>query len=244
MGTGIRPTGLDHAAAALRYWERRQEVVANNLANVNTDGFKGERAFARLLSDGTTPAVDTVTDLRAGPMTTTGAPLDLALSKDHMFVVQTADGERLTRGGSFQIDASRRLTDAMGNAVLGEVDSAGNPRGPINIPAFTANVQISDAGAVMADGRQVGQLRIERIPSGTRLQHEGNGMFSVPPTRVAVPVADRGVRQGMLEESNVESVNSLVDLIAIQRAYASVQKVLSTIDSVRGIAVTELGKPV
>ena len=60
MGIGIRPTGVDNAAAALRYLERRQEVVANNLANVSTDGFKGERAFARLLADGSTPSLPQV----------------------------------------------------------------------------------------------------------------------------------------------------------------------------------------
>ncbi|MCX5764019.1 MAG: flagellar hook-basal body complex protein, partial [Gemmatimonadetes bacterium] len=97
MGIGIRPTGVDNAAAALRYLERRQEVSANNLANVSTDGFKGERAFARLLADGSTPTAETATDLRAGALTATNNPLDLAISGKGFLVVQTPTGEKLTR---------------------------------------------------------------------------------------------------------------------------------------------------
>src|ERR1051325_4214106 len=85
-------TGMDTAASALRYWERKQEVVANNLANVSTDGFKAQRVFARLL-DGMHPAPDTTTDFSTGALKETGAPLDLALEKDGFFVVSTKAGE-------------------------------------------------------------------------------------------------------------------------------------------------------
>jgi flagellar basal-body rod protein FlgF len=85
----------------MHYWERRQEVLANNLANANTDGFKAERVFARLMGDAMT-AGDTRTDRTAGTLRQTHAPLDLALADDGFFVVETPDGERLTRGGSFR----------------------------------------------------------------------------------------------------------------------------------------------
>ena len=82
MGTSIAPlqaSGMDVSAAALRYWEQRQNIVSGNLANVSTDGFKGERAFASLLNGSASPVVSTTTDFSAGPMMTTGAPLDLAI---------------------------------------------------------------------------------------------------------------------------------------------------------------------
>jgi flagellar basal-body rod protein FlgF len=243
MGTGIRPTGIDNAAAALRYWERRQEVVANNLANVSTDGFKGERAFARLLGDGSTPAIDSSTDYRAGPMNSTGNPLDLAITGDGFFVVQTPRGERLTRGGSLSLNDQHQVVDASGNLVLGEDDPAGGVRGPVVLPDHAANVQVDAGGAVRVDGRQVARLRVERAAPGAKLNHEGGGLFETALARPSVPFDQRTVRQGMREESNVNSIESMVDMLSIQRAYASVQKVLTTIDTARGIATTELGKP-
>jgi flagellar basal body rod protein FlgG len=243
MGTGIRPTGVDNAAAALRYWERREEVVANNLANVSTGGFKGERAFARLLGDGSTPAIDTATDLRTGPITTTGAPFDIAIAADGFFVVATPDGEKLTRGGATRVDEHRQLVDQSGNALLGEDDPGGGTHGPVVLPEAFGTLQITEGGAVIVDGNQVARLRLERVPAGTRLQHEANGLFGPPVARETIPYADRTVRQGAREESNVNSVEALVDMIAVQRAYGSVQKVLTTIDSARGIAINELGRP-
>src|SRR5919199_161705 len=104
----MRTNGLTSAASALRYWERRQEVVANNLANVDTTGFKGERVFARL-TEGALPEADTNTDTRGGTLKETGAPLDVALTGDGYLVVDTPQGERLTRGGSFHLDTDRRV---------------------------------------------------------------------------------------------------------------------------------------
>jgi flagellar basal body rod protein FlgG len=243
MGTSIRTGGLETAAAALRYWERRQDVLANNLANVSTDGFKGERAFARLLGDGRTPAIETATDFRNGPMTATGAPLDLAVGRDGFFVVQTPLGERLSRGGALHLDTKGQLVDQSGNLVLGEADPQGGTRGAVVLPAHVASIVIDEAGAVIADGHQVARLRLETVPAGSSLQHEAAGLFAASGARTRVELAQRTIRQGVREESNVGTVSSLVEMIAVQRAYASVQKVLTTIDSARGIAVTELGKP-
>lgn len=244
MGSGVRPTGLDNAAAALRYLEQRQEIVANNLANVSTSGFKGERAFARLLDASGSPTLDSATDLRSGPITTTGSPLDLAIGQDSFFVVQSPAGVRLSRGGALQINDQHQLVDQSGSVLLGEGDPKGGTAGPVVIPPGTSSIKVDATGAVTADGKQVARLRVERPAPGTRLQHDANGLFLEPAAVENVPPVDRSVRQGALEESNVNSISSLVDMISVQRAYSSVQKVLTTIDSARGIATTELGKPV
>jgi flagellar basal-body rod protein FlgF len=228
------PNGLSSAASALRYWERRQEILTNNLANASTDGFKGERAFARMLGD-SLPVAQTATDTRAGTLRETGNPLDLALKGDGYFVVDTPNGERFTRAGSFQLDTAHRLVDADGHPVLGQ-------NGPITLP--TGTVAVDDDGTVRVNGAAVDRLRLERAGAGATLAHEGGTLFVPDAGRKPVPDAERGVRQGFVEESNVSTISSMVDMIAVQRAYASVQKAVTTIDAVRGMAVNELGKPV
>lgn len=246
MGTSIAPlqaSGMDVSAAALRYWEQRQNIASGNIANVSTDGFKGERAFASLLAGSAAPVISTTTDFSAGPMTTTGAPLDLAIQGAGFLVVQTANGERLTRGGSMQINSAHQLVDRTGDPVLGEPDASGGTAGPITIPPGTAKLMIDSGGAVVADGKQVARLRVEQPLHGAQLQHDTNGLFLRPATVAGVPVVQRTVRQGVVEQSNVSSVGSMVDMIAIQRAYANVQKVMTTMDAAREIATTEIGKP-
>jgi flagellar basal body rod protein FlgG len=240
MGVSLRLTGLSSAAAALRYWERRQEVTSNNLANVDTTGFKGERVFARL-TEGALPEADTGTDTRGGTLRETGSPLDLALTGDGYLVVDTPAGERLTRGGSYHLEEDGRVADAAGNALLGE-------SGPIVVPPGTAAVEVTGGGVVRAGGREVGRLRMEGVPPGTRLQHAGAGLFvpdaSARPLDESARRDGRLVRQGYLEESNVSALDAMVDMISVQRAYAAVQKAVTTLDAVRGTAANELGKPV
>jgi flagellar basal body rod protein FlgG len=231
VGSSVRPTGIDTAAAALRYWERRQEVVANNLANVNTDGFKGERAFARLL-DGNFPVIDTATDLHTGSINATGNPLDVAISGDGFFVVQTPKGERLFRGGSLSINADRRMVDADGHPLQG-ADA---------VPVGAKEITIDPQGRLKADGKDIGRLRIETVPPGSKLQHEGGSLFSTTAARTEADWDKTKVRQGAIEGSNVSSLESMVDMIAVQRAYGAVQKTISTLDAVHGLASTELGK--
>jgi flagellar basal body rod protein FlgG len=243
MGTSITPSGMDVSAAALKYWEQRQNIASSNIANVSTDGFKGQRAFAQLMGESASPVIRTSTDMSVGPMSSTGAPLDLAIQGQGFFVVKTAAGERLTRGGSMQISAQGQLVDSTGDPLLGEQDAAGGAAGPITIPTGTAHLTIDAGGAVIADGKQVARLRLEQAPAGAAPQHDTNGLFIPSAAMTDVPVAQRTVRQGMIEQSNVSPVGSMVDMIAIQRAYANVQKVLTTMDAAREIATTEIGKP-
>ncbi len=227
--------GFASAASALRYWERRQEVAAHNLANVSTDGFKGQRVFARMIDDAL-PVADTATDLRPGTLKPTGSPLDFALDGPGFLVVDTANGERWSRGGSFRLDEMGQVVDATGNALMGE-------DGPVVLPEG-ASVAVDREGVLRVDGREVARLRLETAPPGARLEHEAGTLFVPPMGRAPADTAERQVRQGFLEESNVGTVGSLVDMISVQRAYAAVQKTVTTLDSVRQTISNEIGKPV
>lgn len=230
----MKPNGLQTGAQALRYWQARQQVTANNLANAETSGFKGERVFARLLGDSIVQA-QAATDLRDGAITVSGGPLDLAIEGDGYFVVDTAAGERLTRGGSMRLDAEGRLADAGGNVMLGN-------DGPIVIPRGTAEIEITVAGEVRADGTPVGRLRMEKAGEGARLEHEGGVLFSVNGARARVEDGDRRVRQGALEASNVNTLESMVDMIDIQRAYAAVNSSIKAVDGMMDTIANQIGR--
>jgi flagellar basal-body rod protein FlgG len=237
----VKTDGIASATSALRYWERKQEVTANNLANATTDGFKAERVFAQLMQD-SLPVGNASTDLRAGTLRATGNPLDVALGGDGFFVVQTPQGERWTRGGAWQINADGHLVDADGNIASGEggpirVTPSGDKAG-----SRGAGITIDRAGIVRVNGEETGRLRVERGDTSA-LQHEGGTRFVPPADRVAVDAAERDVRQGTIEESNVNSVSTLVDLITIQRNYAFAQRVLTTLDGIRATIANDLAKP-
>lgn len=226
--------GMTRAASALRYWERRQEIVANNLANADTNGFRAQRTFARALGDAV-PVAQTAMDTQAGSLKQTGNPLDVALGGDGYFVVSTPQGERFTRNGSFRLDPSHRLVDQDGNAVLGE-------GGPLTLPPGT--VSVDGAGGVKVDGKQIGKLRVETVPPGTQMAHEAGTLLVPDASRTALDDSARSVRQGFLEESNVNPLTSMVDMIDIQRSYVAVQRTMVTLDGIRQTISNDLGKPV
>ena len=203
MTIPLRPSGLTSTASALQMLERKQAVLANNLANASTRGFKAEHPFARLL-DNARAVTETTLDTTAGTITNTGNPLDLAIEGEGFFVTQTPGGERFVRTGSFQLDAERRLVDGRGNPVLGE-------QGPVVLRPGV--VTIDADGMVQLNGRPVQRLRLERVDDAAELQHEGGTQFVPDDTRRLVPAAERRVRQGALEESNVNPMLAMTDML-------------------------------
>ena len=225
---------MSSAAAALQMLERRQAVLANNLANASTRGFKAEMAFSRIMGNAMA-STDTAIDLTEGTLTQTHNPFDLAVAGDGFFVVDTPNGERFVRNGSFSLDPERRLVDGRGNPVLGEA-------GPITIP--NGRVDIDATGEIQVNGKPLTRLRLERVASGADLQHEGGTMFVPDASRQVIPAGERTVQQGFLEESNVNAMAAMTDMLSVLHRDQAAQKTLTTIDAVRGIAVTDLAKPV
>jgi flagellar basal body rod protein FlgG len=230
----MKPDALRAAAEVLRYWELRQQVTTNNLANAETPGFKAERVFARLLADETLD-MGSRTDLRAGALRPTSNPLDVALEgADRFLVVATRAGERLSRGGALRLDTQHRLVDALGDAVLGE-------EGPIVVPDG-APVEIGADGSVRAGGEVLDRLRVVRPAAGDSLTHEAGSRFVARQPTVDVEGADRGVRAGALEDSNTSTLDAMVELINIQRAYGAVQSGVRTLDGVLDTIANRIGR--
>jgi len=238
-------SGLYAAAAALVARTQSLELAANNLANINTPGYKAQQMTFRslLASSGVTlsnvnrainefgVAAESTVDLSAGNMETTNNPLDFAIEGAGFFEVETKAGTRYTRNGRFQVSAAGELTTMDGHRVLGET-------GPILIPAGT--VSVSPDGTISVNGAIAGRLRAVEFAPGTDMQAEGLSLHTVP-NGTAV-IAGRGrIRQGLLESSNVNPVSGAVSLIATQRQAEMVQRVLGTFHSeFNRIAATEL----
>ncbi|NOY92592.1 MAG: flagellar basal-body rod protein FlgF [Deltaproteobacteria bacterium] len=214
---------------------RSLDVVANNVANVNTVGFRADRvAFREALSQAGTdgPAPDALrfsqisqiaTSDAPGALEQTGGSLDLALSGDGFFVVRGAQGDRYTRAGNFVTDADGVLRTREGLAVMGRPEDPSQPEPvEIRIPRSTREISIGVDGTVRADGTSVGQLRLVNL---TEAQKEGRTLFTA---QRAEDTADTEVQQGYLEGSNINAVAGLIEMITVTRSFEAFQKVIDT----------------
>jgi len=229
-------SGYYAACAGLAAQMQALELVANNLANLGTAGYRGQQAtFRSLVAGRETVAWNAVNaavndfgvlsgsrvDLASGSLTATGNPFDLAVAGKGFFVVQAASGELYTRNGGFHRTSEGQLMTAQGEPVLGE-------QGPISLPEGA--VTVSSDGTISVDGAVVAQLRLAEFRPDTSLTAQGNVLYSAPEGS-ALPAAASSIRQGMLEESNVSPVEGVVELITIQRNAEMMQRALSLFDS-------------
>jgi flagellar basal-body rod protein FlgF len=229
---------------------RLLEIVGNNLANASTVGFKAERLVSREQDFSDTLAgalqneparaqgdhervpgvtdIASVTDFAPGPVTFTGAPLNVALGKQNQFfVVQTPEGEAYTRAGNFTMDSSGFLTTSDGMQVMGE-------GGPIAIGQGTP--MITSNGNVVANGQSAGRLRVVEIDDLTQLQRQGGVRFTLPGGQ-ANAVTDPEVIPQSVEMPNISVVLSMVDMINAQRAFESYTKSVRTINELDDTAI-------
>ncbi len=229
-------SGYYAACAGLRTQTQALEMVANNLANANTSGYRRqEPVFRSLLLAGSRPEVAanplnlalnhfnvmgaTRLDLSPGNLRSTGNPLDVAVEGAGFFAVQTSAGVLYTRNGSFQISAKGQLETAEGDLVLGE-------QGPITVPGGAAS--ISADGTLSVNGAVAGKLRVMEL-SGA-LVPMGASYYDAAQAKV-LPAARAAVRQGMIEASNVNPLTAVVNLIEAQRHAEMLQRALSLFHS-------------
>jgi flagellar basal-body rod protein FlgF len=236
--------------------ERQLDVVANNIANLNTTGFKSSTSlFEEYLVPGARDAgfasadarVHSVLDRAAfrdfgqGPMAQTGNPLDIALDGDAFVAVQTAGGERYTRNGAFQINAAGELVTPDGARVAGE-------NGPITFQATDHNIGISGDGRIsVIEGTsttetQRGKLKLVSFAQPQRLEEAGVNLFSAPQGVAAQPATKVRVLQGTIEGSNVNGVVEMTRMIEINRTYSMIASMLQSQDEEHRNSVDKLGQ--
>ena len=225
-------SGLYAACTALIARTQSLDLAANNLANVNTTGYKSQQTtFRSLLAARTTDPMSelnraindyavlggTRIDSGQGSLEKTENDFDCALQGPGFFAVQTKAGVRYTRDGRFQLSANRELVNGEGDLVLGE-------QGPLRIPSGT--LSISNDGTVSVDGALVGKLKTADFVPNTPLVAEGRTYYSAPPGSEQ-RARNSTVKQGAIESSNVNPVSAAVDLITLQRHAELLQRTLS-----------------
>jgi flagellar basal-body rod protein FlgG len=252
--------GLYTAASGALVAQSQADNIANNLANVNTSGFKRtllqvqsapemgvyllqnepggntgsspSRSFVGRLGTGA-QVLDTPAVFEQGTLENTGNPLDLAIQGNGFFTLQTPQGIRYTRDGQFARDAQGYLVTMDGNRVIGR-------NGPIQLQP--GPVQISENGYVHQNGAVVDSLRVVQFRNLTAVRPEGDNQFV--DTGAGRPLLDAAstVNQGYLERSNANVVRSMVDLITAQRWFEANQKVIQTQDTANGYAIANVGR--
>jgi flagellar basal-body rod protein FlgF len=224
---------------------RRLEVTTQNLANLNTSGFKGQRlAFSELLGrtaeqervGGLVAIAEQRTDFSQGELQPTGNDFDLALDGEAFFVIRTGRGFRYTRQGNFTLAPDGRLVNSFGEPVLGE---GGNNREGEVIRISGKKMAVSSDGIVRSEEGEVGKLRIVRFRDPLRLTQEGRGLFRAPEGAAAQPAGDYRILQGNLERANVNAVDAMVGLINIHRQFEAYGKVLQMMDSATARMLSE-----
>jgi flagellar basal-body rod protein FlgG len=256
--------GLYTAASGALVAESQADVIANNLANVNTSGFKrtllqvqaGPSMPVYLLR--TTPSssnphgtprstyvgalgmgaqvMDTPAVFEQGGLAQTGNPLDLAIQGGGFFAIQTPQGVRYTRDGQFAQDPAGRLITMDGNPVLGA-------NGPIRLQPNGGPVAIDENGQITQGGRPVDQLALVQFGNLTQVRPEGDNRFEAFNTARAVRSnAGSTIHQGFLERSNANVVRSMVDLITAQRWFEANQKVIQQEDQANSWAIENVAK--
>ncbi|KFL28437.1 hypothetical protein JP75_24560 [Devosia riboflavina] len=226
--------------------QRHMDMVANNIANVNTTGFKAEQllfeeykmpvaAHGDFSGDDRTLSYvqdwATIQDFSDGAMVQTDAPLDLAISGEGFFTVQTAAGERWTRGGAFQINNEGTLVDLSGNPVLGD-------GGQIQFGPEETDIRVGADGSISSSAGAKGRLRIVEFEEVQALTREGNNLMS---GGTPIPATNSRVLQGFTEKSNVSGVAEMAEMIRVTRAYESIASLGQKQDDMRRDAIKRLG---
>lgn len=243
--------GLYSAASGMLAEADRIDVISNNLANVNTAGFKKDVAvtkdFAEILITrvndgndtpviggmGTGVVVDEVATIHAaGTIKTTGNDFDLAIEGKGFFTVQTPQGIRYTRNGTFAKSTQGELVTSDGYRVLGE-------NGPIIING--GKMTVGTDGRVLVDDVEVGQLRMRDFGDEKQLAKEGASLYTAPAGQQGQPFSG-SIKQGALEMSNVNVISDMVNMIANYRNYEINGKVVQAHDQLLGKAANEVGK--
>ena len=224
------------------------DMTANNLANVNTAGYKNvsphfteyvskSKNDERLLDDKLSFVHDMgiMRDFTEGVLSATGNPLDVAIHGDGFFVLDTAEGVRYTRNGQFKLNPEGMLTDAAGNAVLD------NTENPVFFAPTETQINIASDGTISTENGVVATLRVVRFADNQKLRETHGGMYVSLPGNPVENIRP-SLEQGMVEQSNVKAVVEMTNMIQLQRSYENVQKMIDAEFTRRQAALREYSR--
>jgi flagellar basal-body rod protein FlgG len=234
--------GLYSAAAGMAAQQTQLDAISNDLANLSTDGYKSERvAFSDLLyNDVDIAGTDTTTGAGAkaevvgrneaqGSIDDTGSPLDIAIEGDGYLQVTRSDGQHaLTRDGALSVGADGSLSSSDGDRLYP----------PIKLPAGVKaeEISISSDGTVSAHGKKLGQIKLVTVTAPQHLLSEGSSLLVATKQSGAVHAAKGQIRQGALEESNVDIGNDMAAMVATERSYQLASTAIQTESQMMTIA--------
>lgn len=247
--------GIYTAASGLMMEQKRVDVIANNLANVDTHGYKKDTpVFSQYLANaGKTPddlirssdynkminatsRLDSIsTSYEMGDMQETGRNLDFALTNPNSyFAVDTPFGVRFTRNGDFTIDSDGQLATQEGYKVLSSISQ------PQYITIPTGAYSVTDTGDIMVNKVATDKIATAEFPDTTKLQKMGNSLFAAVDT-IPADSQNPGLETGYLEGSNVNPIQEMVRMIEANRSFETYQKVVQTLDDISNKAVNSVG---
>jgi len=234
--------------------EIRMDIISNNLANSTGIGFKKDRvSFQQMLDQETADPqqvteeglkrdpylISIDTDMSEGDIQTTGNELDLAITGDGFFKINTPDGIRYTRKGNFTLDSQGNLVNQDGNPVMGKA-------GTINIPiSDTSNdvIVIDDQGMISYEEKILDQLDIVSFDDSKSLVKAEKNLFKNDSDNPEVAAGtDTSVKQGYIELSNVNVAEEMVNMVHSMRAFESYQKAIKAIDELNDKAINQVGR--
>ncbi|WP_119461182.1 flagellar basal-body rod protein FlgF [Rhodospirillaceae bacterium SYSU D60014] len=221
---------------------RQLDVVANNVANMNTVGFRAENSlFAEHLAkaeEGRKVAfvVDraTYTDMRMGAFEKTGNDFDVAIRGDGWLQVETPQGIRYTRDGRLNMDPDGMLVTVNGEPVLGADGQS------IQIPEDAARIDIRKDGTIVEGDRVFGRIGVVRLDDLATMEREANGLYRT--AGEPQPADGAQLLQGMVETSNVQPIVAMTELITLSRAYQQAAEMVDNAHSVERKGIDKLGK--
>lgn len=222
---------------------RQMSVVANNVANMNTTGFKREMMVYQAYTEKVpfTAKMDfvidqgTATDHKAGGLQVTNNTFDVAINGPGYFQVDDGDALHYTRNGTFTLDGNNRLVTQQGYVVL---DTQGNP---LVVPGTGSGLTISEDGTIELDQERVGQIAVYEFEDQRALKKTHYSLFETDQT--PNPAENSQVMQGMIEGSNVSGVVEMTRLIEVSRAYEAVKSIIDREDKRQEAMIQKLARP-
>lgn len=228
--------GIMQAASGLEAYSKNQEVIATNLANASTYGYKrnivdfdAELATIGGVKQTTKLKANVSIDYTKGNLIYTGNKLDIAIDGDGFFSIETEDGPKYTRNGQFQLSGMGEIITHDGGKLMGV-------GGNLIIPPGSSDIKIDSHGVMTAGGKAVGQILVNMFANMSKLKPIGNSMFNAPSEAEIEEVPDAKIAQGYLEKSNINVIVEMVNMIQNMRSYEASNKIMKSL----GNAVKQL----